>query len=314
MEDPFQPFLKRSGVVVLDGALATELERRGADLSDSLWSAKVLMEAPDLIREVHRDYFAAGADIATTASYQATFEGFSRFGVSEDEASQLMQLSVRLAREARDQFWTVAARHQRRLRPLVAASVGSYGAFLADGSEYRGDYALSAQTLKDFHRRRVEDLLEAAPDLLAFETVPCLMEGEVLVDLMSEFREVRAWLSYSCCDEEHVCHGERFRDCVELVNQSEQILAVGVNCTSPRLVEALLRNVRGATDKYLVAYPNSGEGWDSQHRCWIEVPNQMELGIMARRWYAAGARLIGGCCRTTPRDIHSIAGEFDRAQ
>jgi len=298
--------------VILDGALATELERRGANLDDPLWSARVLLETPSLIREVHRDYFAAGADVATTASYQATFEGFSRVGLTKMQATRLMERSVQLACEARDQFLAEVKDPQQRPRPLVAASVGSYGAFLADGSEYRGDYGLTRQQLIDFHRRRIEVLLKTDADLLAFETIPCLAEAEALIDLMSEFPEARAWLSFSCRDREHVCHGERFRDCVELVIHSKQILAAGLNCTSPRLAQALLETVAGTTEKYLLAYPNSGEDWNAEDRRWIEAGRRKPLGQLARLWYRAGARLIGGCCRTTPRDIHSIAEEFGR--
>ncbi|RME58217.1 MAG: homocysteine S-methyltransferase, partial [Caldilineae bacterium] len=145
--DPFQPFLDRFGVVILDGALATELERRGADLNDPLWSAKVLLENPAMIRQLHYDYFVAGADVAITATYQASFEGFMARGLSQAEAADLMLLSVRLAQEARDAFWAEPANRTGRLRPLVAASIGCYGAFLADGSEYRGDYALDKAAL-----------------------------------------------------------------------------------------------------------------------------------------------------------------------
>lgn len=308
MDDLFQPFLELSELVILDGALATELERRGANLNDPLWSAKILLETPDLIREVHFDYLQAGADVVTTASYQATYEGFARLGLSEDQSTELLQLSIRLAIEAREQFLEGKRKHG----PLIAASVGSYGAFLADGSEYRGDYGLTVRQLREFHRKRVDALLKASPDLLAFETVPCRLEGEAIVELMEEFPEARAWLSFSCRDEEHVSGGELFRDCVELVNESEQLIAVGVNCTHPGLVESLISRAKGTTDKYLIAYPNSGEGWNHNRRRWEGRKGGFDLGELARRWFDAGARLIGGCCRTTPEDIRCICQEFRR--
>jgi homocysteine S-methyltransferase len=309
--DLFEPYVNRSGVTILDGALATELERRGADLNNPLWSARVLLEAPELIREVHLDYFRAGADVATTASYQATSDGFLSIGLQEPEAVQLMMLSVQLACEARNQYWLQRSDQQNSSPPLVAASVGPYGAFLADGGEYRGDYDLNRQQLKAFHRRKIEILLEASPDLLVFETVPCRKEGEALVELISEFPQARAWLSFSCRDEKHVSHGELFRDCVALANDSPQIIAVGLNCTAPRYVESLLQSASGVTDRYLVAYPNSGEGWDAHAKRWTPAEENADLGTMARRWYSAGARLIGGCCRTTPEDIRTIASEFE---
>lgn len=306
-KNPIAPFLEQFGVVILDGALATELERRGADLNDPLWSAKVLLEAPEMIRQLHYDYFAAGADVAITATYQASFEGFMRRGLSQQEAADLMRLGVRLAQEARDDFWAEPRHRAGRLRPLVAASVGSYGAFLADGSEYRGDYGLTRAQLMDFHRPRMAVLAESGADLLACETIPCQVEGEALVELLQEFPDTPAWLSFSCCDEEHVCHGEPFSRCVELANASEQIVAVGLNCTPPAFVESLLMAAHMATDKPLVAYPNSGEQWDAQRHCWIEGTGATEFAIPAQRWYAAGARLIGGCCRTSPSDIRDIA-------
>ncbi|MCL4863669.1 MAG: homocysteine S-methyltransferase, partial [Caldilineaceae bacterium] len=229
MFNPLQPLLDAHGVIVLDGALATELERRGADLRDPLWSAKVLLEQPALIRQVHKDYYRAGADVATTASYQATFAGFARRGLSHSQAADLMRLSVQLAREARAQVLeercsergVTAPGHRpsfivHRQSLLVAASIGPYGAYLADGSEYRGDYGLSVEALMDFHRPRMAVLAESGADLLACETIPCLAEGEALVRLLADVSHMPAWLSFSCCDEAPVCHGERFADCVAL--------------------------------------------------------------------------------------------------
>ncbi len=309
---PFHPFLIQSGVVIIDGALATELEARGADLNDALWSAKLLLEAPELIRQVHTDYFVAGADVAITASYQASFAGFARRGLAADEAAALMRLSVQLACEARDQFWADPANRAGRVRPLVAASVGSYGAYLADGSEYRGDYGLTAAELMDFHRPRMAVLAAAGADLLACETIPVQLEGEALVQLLGEFPDAAAWLSFSCCDEAHVCHGEPFTECVALANQSAQIVAVGINCTPPRFVEPLLHRARGVTEKPLLVYPNSGEGWDGEAKCWLPGTGVTEFGEPAQLWHAAGARLIGGCCRTSPADVRKIVHALKR--
>ena len=301
--NPLLPFLQAQRVVFLDGALATELERKGADLNDPLWSAKVLLEAPELIRQVHHEYFQAGADIATTASYQATFEGFAKREFSEQKAAELMRLSVQLACEAREEFWSEPASHADRLRPLVAASIGPFGAFLADGSEYRGDYGLSIRQLKDFHRRRLEVLLDASPDLLAFETVPCLEEGRALVELLTEFPGAYAWLSFSCRDEKSLHHGEPVEEAVALANEVPQVVAVGINCTAPQFVESLLWRAANVTSRPLIAYPNSGEGWDAGNKCWLPGATGQDWLLLARRWQAAGARVIGGCCRTSPETI-----------
>ena len=308
-DNPLQPFLTVQGVVILDGALATELEERGADLRGELWSARLLIEDAAAIRQLHLDYFAAGADVAISASYQASFEGFARRGLGRGESAALMQRSVGLAREARDQYWEQArgqAGQNRRMRPLVAASVGSYGAHLADGSEYRGDYDLSVEALKAWHRPRVEALLAAEPDLLAFETVPCLGEGEALVDLLDEYRETPAWLSFSCCDRMRVCGGEPFSACVELANNCLTVVAVGLNCTDPTYAGELMRSARTVTHKPLVCYPNKGERWDSAAHSWVAGSWALDFAEYAATWKAAGAQLIGGCCRTSPKDIRQL--------
>jgi homocysteine S-methyltransferase len=291
--------------MVLDGALATELERRGADLSDDLWSAKCLIERPDLIREVHLDYFRAGADVATTATYQATFEAFARRGIKGRRAVQLMQSAVTLAVEARDAMCATAHKDAGP-RPLVAASIGPYGAMLADGSEYRGHYAIDDAALADFHRPRLWALADAAADLLAFETIPSLREARVLATLLRELPGQCAWVSFSCKDGAHNCEGEEIGACVAELRDYPQIVAVGVNCTAPQYIPSLLRHMRGATDKPLLVYPNSGESYDASSKRWSGDPAAMQFGEQARAWHAEGARLIGGCCRTGPDEISGV--------
>lgn len=305
--NPLVPLLARYPVLVLDGALATELERRGCDLHDPLWSAKVLIETPDLIRQVHQDYFEAGADCAITASYQASVAGFIRRGLSRAEALDLICRSVRLAMEARAAFWREPSNRSGRPRPLVAASVGAYGAFLADGSEYRGDYDLSEAELMDFHRPRMAALLEAGPDLLACETIPCFAEARALARLLAEFPGAGAWISFSARDEVRVCHGESLAECAAWLDDRPQVVAVGVNCTAPSHIPALIAAARAATGKPIVVYPNSGETYDPESHCWEGVASCADFAAEARIWHERGARLIGGCCRTTPDHIREIA-------
>ena len=302
----WQPFLATAGAVILDGGLATELERRGAILDDPLWSAKLLLENPELIRQVHLDYYRAGADVAVSASYQASFEGFARRGLSKSRAADLMRRSIQLAQEARDAFWNEGP--TQRVRPLVAASVGSYGAFLADGSEFRGDYGLSAKPLRDWHRPRLEVLANAGADLLACETIPCLAEAEALVRLLEEIPGIPAWLSFSCRDEGHLCHGEPLTEAVALANDCGNVVAVGVNCTAPRYVSGLLASVQSVTKKPLLAYPNSGATWDAVARRWGEDANPWDWARALPAWKKLGASLIGGCCRTTPETIRLLRG------
>jgi homocysteine S-methyltransferase len=253
--NPLAPIIAARGRVILDGAMATELERRGYDLDDPLWSARLLIEAPDAIRDVHSDYFAAGADVAITATYQATFEGFAARGIAHDEAVDVMRLAVRLAIEARDAFWADPAHRGHRSRSLVAASIGPYGAFLADGSEYRGNYGLSVDELMTFHRPRMAVLAASGADLLACETIPCRGEGEALAALLREFPGTPAWISFSCRDGVHVNEGQRLNDCISAIAGSEAVVAVGINCTDPRHVDSLLAAARRATDKPIVVYP-----------------------------------------------------------
>ena len=306
MNNPLSAFLARRPWMILDGAMATELERRGADLADPLWSAKCLIERPDAIRAVHLDYFHAGSDVATTATYQATFEAFAGRGIEPAAAARLMRDAVTLATEAREEFWALPQNRAGRLRPLIAASIGPYGAMLADGSEYRGNYALSDRELADFHRPRLKVLAESGADLLACETLPSLREALVLARLLQEFAHIPAWISFSCRDGERNCEGQRIADCVAQLNDFPQIVALGVNCTAPQHIAPLLRQMRGRTAKPLLAYPNSGEIYDATTKGWSAIHETRAFADAAPEWHAAGARLIGGCCRTRPGDIAAL--------
>ena len=304
--NPIASILRDYPLIVLDGALATELEQRGCDLRDPLWSAKVLLEAPELIRQLHLDYLLAGADGVITASYQASVEGFTRRGLAPSEALALIQRSVYLAREARDAFWADPAHRVGRPRPFVAASVGPFGAVLADGSEYRGDYGLDEAALIEFHRPRLAALLAAEPDILACETLPCLLEAQALVRLLAEFSEASAWISFSARDGAHTCHGERLTDCAAALDACPQVVAIGVNCTAPQYIPALIDAIRAATNKPIVVYPNSGESYDATHHCWQGIGTVASFAEQARVWAARGARIIGGCCRTGPEHIRAL--------
>jgi homocysteine S-methyltransferase len=300
LTEALAPFLQARGTVVLDGGLATELEKAGYDLDHPLWSARLLSERPEAIAAVHRAYLEAGADCITTASYQGTIEGFVRKGASPAEARRLLRGSVEIALHARGGF------SSRQPRPLVAASVGPYGAFLADGSEYTGAYDLDLDGLLDFHRERMRLLLDPGPDLLACETVPSALEARALALLLADLPEARAWVSFSCRDGSLLRDGTSFVDAVRRVAAVPQVVAVGVNCTAPRFVEPLLRAAATVTDKPLVAYPNSGETYDARTKAWVGTSDPLDWGERARAWRAAGARLIGGCCRTGPDHIRAV--------
>jgi homocysteine S-methyltransferase len=282
-------------VVVLDGGLATELESRGHDLTSSLWSARLLADDPSAIRDVHRAYFAAGADVATTASYQGSLKGFAGLGV---DAEAMFRRSVELARQARDEHGS----------GWVAASVGPYGAVLADGSEYRGDYGLSVRELRRFHRPRLEILADAGADVLAVETIPSLREAEALVAEL-EILQVPSWMSFTISGAATRA-GDPLADAFSLASACSAVFAVGVNCSAPGDVLGAVQTAVRATDKAVTAYPNSGERWDAVARRWTG-PSGFEAEYVDA-WLSAGARLIGGCCRVGPAAIAALAARVRR--
>ncbi|NIG14158.1 homocysteine S-methyltransferase [Pantoea sp. Cy-640] len=302
--NPIAAALTHTDTLILDGALATELEARGCNLADTLWSAKVLMENPELIYQVHYDYFAAGANVAITASYQATPLGFAARGLDSGQASALIRQSVTLAQRARDDY-RAASGSQAPL--LVAGSVGPYGAYLANGAEYRGDYALPAAEMKDFHRPRVAALLEAGVDLLACETLPSFGEIQALISLLAEFPHSSAWFSFTLRDAQHLSDGTPLSKVAEVINAAPQVVAVGLNCVALESVTPALQTLQALTDKPLLVYPNSGEQYDAVSKSWHSAPSGCTLHDKFPEWQQAGARLIGGCCRTTPQDIAAIA-------
>ncbi|MDR6977838.1 homocysteine S-methyltransferase [Streptomyces sp. 3330] len=288
-----------AGAVVLDGGMSNQLESAGHDLSDELWSARLLAEQPEAITQAHLAYFEAGANVAITSSYQATFEGFAKRGIDQDEAARLLALSVELAQEAARQ-----ARNKGLVHPLwVAASVGPYGAMLADGSEYRGRYGLSIAELERFHRPRLEVLAAAAPDVLALETVPDADEAEALLRAVRGLG-VPAWLSYSIAGD-RTRAGQPLDEAFALAADADEVIAVGVNCCAPEDAEAAVATAARVTGKPVVVYPNSGEVWDAVARAWSGRSTFTAEQVLG--WRESGARLIGGCCRVGPEAVASIA-------
>jgi homocysteine S-methyltransferase len=339
--NPLSRLLDAGENLVLDGALATELEAYGCNLEDPLWSAKVLLEQPELVKQVHLDYFRAGARAAITASYQATPLGFARRGISAADALDRVALSVRLADEARHEY---LAGNPAAGPLLVAGSVGPYGAYLADGSEYRGDYTLSRNEFLEFHRPRIEALVEAGADVLACETLPSLPEAEALLELISGFG-IESWLTFTLRDGAHISDGTPLEQVAQLCDAEPLVAAIGVNCVPLELVTPALEALGRGTGKPLIAYPNSGETYDAVTKTWgpaassaagsggaagsgavADIGGAVDAGAVAdsdgaahsqrvpgslvegvRDWQERGARMVGGCCRTTPHDIAALA-------
>ncbi|MGI5348274.1 homocysteine S-methyltransferase [Streptomyces sp. CA-250714] len=291
------------GPVLLDGGLSNQLEAQGNDLSDELWSARLLGAAPQEIEAAHAAYVRAGARVLITASYQASFEGFGRRGATRAEAAALFRRSVELAR--------AAARGVPDETVWVAASVGPYGAVLADGSEYRGRYGVTVEELVAFHRPRIEALVAAEPDVLALETVPDVVEAEALLRA-ADGCGVPVWLSYTVAGGETRA-GQPLADAFAVAAGNPQVLAVGVNCCAADEVTAALEVAANACPGVpLVAYPNSGEGWDAGRAVWTGAPSF--AAPLAAEWVARGARLVGGCCRVGPEDIAAIGDVLRRTE
>jgi homocysteine S-methyltransferase len=291
-------------LLILDGGLATELERRGHDVSSSLWSARLLQTAPEAIEQLHYDYFTAGARCAISASYQASYKGFAALGIGADETTALLRRSVELAQSARARWRRNHPADRRRL--YVAASVGPYGAISHDGAEYRGDYGLSVEELVAFHARRFEVLATSAADFLACETLPVLDEAQALATLLARYPDALAWMSFTSPDGIHTSHGELLAECARVLDRVPNVIAVGVNCVKPEIVSDAIRALRAGTSKAIVVYPNSGERWDGKTHDWHGSADRSGLSAFAPQWVDAGARLVGGCCRVGPQEIAAL--------
>lgn len=304
--NPLLPIIAEQGLVVLDGGLATALEARGCNLVDDLWSAKILLEGPDHIRAVHLDYLRAGADCITSSSYQATLPGFRNRGLNDETGRALLELSLRLALDAKGSFWEEEENRQGRLEPLVAASIGPYGAYLADGSEYTGGYGISDAELYEFHRGRWEVLAGRGADLMACETLPEQREAEVLMRLLEETPGQWGWISFSCKDGRHLSDGGLLRDAARVCDTATGVAAVGINCTAPEFIRSLIEEARTGTEKPVLVYPNSGEEYDAGEKRWRSCPTSFPWEGHVVEWIRCGASGVGGCCRVGPDGIRRI--------
>eukprot|EP00440_Ansanella_granifera_P066300 gb/GFBE01071912.1/.p1 GENE.gb/GFBE01071912.1/~~gb/GFBE01071912.1/.p1 ORF type:complete len:363 (+),score=72.62 gb/GFBE01071912.1/:1-1089(+) len=305
VQDPLAARQSHSGaVLIIDGGLSTHIEALGETIDNSLWSARCLVNNPGVIRQAHADYYAAGADIAITASYQAHFDGFKELGVSNEEALEAIRRSVTIAREAAPPG------------ALVAGSVGAYGASKCNGAEYTGDYpGMDEEKLIEWHRPRMKALVEAGCDVLACETVPCRMEAKAMRTIAEEL-SCPAWITFSCKSDSQVCSGESLSDCVAALADSSYIIGVGVNCSDPGFVASLVRICRSAlpASKHVIVYPNSGEAYCGETRSWVSgtAAADDQFVEMAKEWAQLGADCIGGCCRTTPATIAALRAAFPR--
>lgn len=289
--------------LLLDGGLSNQLESQGCNLSHKLWSAKMLVESPEEIVEAHLTYLKAGAHCITTSSYQATVPGFISSGFDDKTSESLIVKSVHLAEEAIEHYSSLA---KNNLRPLIAASIGPYGAYLADGSEYHGNYGVTDKELKEFHQGRISLLDKTNADFFACETIPSFQEARILAELLKETNK-SAWVSFSCKDEQHINDGTPIEECVEFLAKHSNVFALGVNCTAPKYISGLIKSIKKkSADKKIVVYPNSGEVFNADNKTWFGLSDPNSFVSMAKEWHSLGADILGGCCRIGPEHISSL--------
>lgn len=299
MKKVIQHLLEQTSPIIIDGGLSNVLEAKGCDLNHSLWTAKLLNESPEVLIETHMDYIAAGAQILATASYQASFPGLLAEGYTKQEATDLMVKSVSLVEKAIERSSVD--------RPIwIAASIGPYGAYLADGSEYRGDYGISKEALTEFHQERIEVFENSNADILAFETIPSLLEAEVIAELLQNSSK-SAWVSFSCQNESLINDGASIEAAASKFLQQPKVFALGINCTHPKYILELIQKLKKTTDKKVLVYPNSGEVYNPNSKTWLALSEPLAFAELAQEWIKEGADLIGGCCRIGPQHIKQVS-------
>lgn len=308
-----------SPLLVLDGAMSTPLENMGIDLNTKLWTAKVLADQPEMVKQVHKNYFKAGADCGITCSYQATVPGLMDIGYTKEQAEELIAKSVEIFLEAREEWWQEEGEKAGHTWPLCLASVGPYGAYLADGSEYRGHYEVSEETLYEFHKHRMELLWEAGADLLLLETQPSLREALVEAKIAEEMG-ADYWISFSCGDDKHINEGTKIAECARAFSQDTHkyphLKMIGVNCTKPAYIVSLIREFRTATDLPIAVYPNSGEEYDPVTKTWHGTNDKRTFYDYALSYFQNGATAVGGCCTTVESHIRQVTQarrDFEKA-
>lgn len=286
--------------LIIDGGLSNVLEAQGFDLTHKLWSAKLLDTNPEAITKAHLTYLKAGAQCIITSSYQASIQGFLAVGYDKERAEKLLLKTVDLAEIAVEQYLETS---KSDFIPLIAASIGPYGAYLADGSEYRGNYGVSEEILREFHLERIHLLDKTNADLFACETIPSYREAKILVDILKDTSKP-AWVSFSCKDGQHINDGTKMEDCVSLFQDYPNVFAIGVNCTEPKFIASLVKIIKStASDKKIVVYPNAGTVYDASSKTWSGTSSPDAFVVMTREWLNLGVDIIGGCCQIGPTHI-----------
>lgn len=295
--------LKTKYPLILDGGLSNVLEEQGCDLNHKLWTANLLDKNPEAIIQAHFDYLKSGAQCITTSSYQASMPGLIDIGYNRDKAESLITKSIQLAEIAIKRYMNSGSAD---VKPLIAASIGPYGAYLADGSEYRGNYGVSDETLRAFHLERIRILDRSSADFLACETIPSFQEAKILSGILNHV-DKPAWISFSCRDEQHLNDGTKIKNCVSIFRNHPKVFAIGVNCTDPKYITGIIKCMKtSAGSKKIIVYPNSGEAYNAKSKTWLGLSDPKLFVEMTKEWTNFGADIIGGCCRIGPEHIRRM--------
>lgn len=298
-----QQFSEDQFPLLIDGGLSNVLEAQGYDLNHPLWTARLLEKDPEAIVQAHLAYLEAGAQCITTASYQASIPGLMEAGYAREEAKELILQSVQLAETAIRRFWNTDSAFAK---PLIAASIGPYGAYLADGSEYRGNYGVTDEILFNFHLERIQLLDASNVDILAVETIPSAQEAHVLADILTSVKKP-AWVCFSCKDAQHLNDGSQIQEVATLFKNHPKVFALGVNCTKPEYISGLIQKIKAAgVQQKIIVYPNSGEAYHAESKTWLALSEPKSYVDMTKEWIKSGAALIGGCCRIGPAQISQM--------
>ena len=296
--------LKDNHPFIIDGGLSNVLEEQGCDLNHKLWTAHLLEKNPDAIIQAHLDYLKSGAQCITTSSYQASIPGLIAIGYSKNTAEKLILKSIQLAEIA---IRTTLDTDLVGSKPLIAASIGPYGAYLADGSEYHGDYGVSDKTLRDFHIEKIKLLDRSDVDILACETIPSFQEARILSGILFHV-DTPTWISFSCKDELHLNDGSKINKCVSIFRNHPRVFAVGANCTNPKYISGIIQCIKASgCNKKIIVYPNSGEVYNAKSKTWRGLSDAKSFVEMSKEWTGLGADIIGGCCRIGPEHIRRIS-------
>ena len=296
--------------VIIDGGLSNVLEDLGCDLNNELWVANLLTTNPEALIKTHLAYLEAGAQIISTSSYQATIPGFMKLGYSKEDSETFILKSVELAETAINIY---LKNHTPNKRPLIAGSIGPYGAYLADGSEYRGDYKISDVDLRDFHKKRIELFDNSSCDILAFETIPSYQEAKVINELIQHCK-TPSWVSFSCKNGREINDGTSIARAASIFDKNENIFAVGVNCTAPKHISSLITELKSVIgNKNVLVYPNSGEVYDAKSKTWNGTSDPVKFSEICKHWIQLGVNLVGGCCRIGPSHIKHLCKSIYKA-